>query len=289
MNQKKERIIKMEHSVSSVSDLGYSQLKSEGSIKISHKKGQKSPRKPCKRRYTAVTANVPKRHYTAIKRKLRKKRHIIELKSQTTEREHCDSFIYSCASGCATDDIIPESIAHMVWKMHNCFQRRDYSDLAKLISQFTQSPMGKKRWYSTVIKYCSAVLLHDQLVYNSGLIDLFLEGVVGCHTDVDKKSFLKDVCRLPKNIHVTRYDDLWIKYSQPNQLDRSNIDKLCRLLNAQTIARESEDSADDSSSYDENNSSSDDSVDNATSDAELPINLDQEITILENTLDEQIK
>lgn len=274
------------HSLS-VSDFGGSAFKSEASIKAKSKRGQKPPRKRCKRQYTAVTANVPKRHYLAIKRKLRKKRPVIELKSQTTERENCDNFILSCASGGAADGIVPESIAHLVWKMHGCLQRREHGDLAKLISQFTQMPMGKQRWYTTVIKYCLAVLLHDPLVHGTGLVDLFLEGVIGCHTDVDKKSFLKDIGRLPKNIHVTKYDDLWIKYSQPRQLDRSNIDKLCELLNAHTVPAMRCNAEEDSSSYDENDSSSEDSEDNATSDAELPFNLYQELNILESNLDEK--
>lgn len=251
------------------------------------KPGKKPAKATRKRQYAVTIANVPKRDFLMVKRKLRQNRPVIAIKTQTTERENCDGFIRSYANGAATESIGPDSITRLMWEMRNCLQKREYGNLAKLISMFTQMPMGKKRWYTTLIKYCMVGLLHDPLVQGTGLIDLFLEGVVGCHTDMDKRAFLKDISRLPKNIHVTKYDDLWIKYSQPYQFDSANIDKLCEVLNSSALVKpDKPDAADDSSSYDENESSDDDEMaGNETSDAEPLLCLRDELNVLEDTLE----
>lgn len=266
----------------SVEDINDSEVIPNKPVKKS-KPGKQPAKRPSKRQYAVTIVNVPKRHFLMVQRKLRKKRSVIGIKTQSAEREKCDSFIMSNATGRASELISPESITRLIWEMRNCLQKREYGDLAKLISTFTQMPMGKKRWYTTVLKYCMIALLHDPLVQGTGLIDLFLEGVVGCDTDIDKQQFLKDISRLPKNIHVTKYDDLWIKYSEPHQLDRTNIDKLCEVLNA-TVKLDEDDPVYDSSSYDENESSSDDE-ENETSDAEPLFSLHGELNVLENTLE----
>lgn len=266
----------------SISDCEDSEVKPRKPKKKNGRKPSKRPRQ--QRRYTVTVANVPKRHYIATKHKLKRKQPVIELKSQTAERDNCDGFTKTYTNTDPKDGIAPESILRLIAEMRNSLQRRDFGNLAKLISMFTQMPLGKKRWYGTVIRYCLIVLLHDPLVHGTGLIDLFLEGVVGCHTDIDKQLFLKDIIRLPKNIHVNKYDDLWVKYSQPNQFDSSNINKLCKVLNRKLVMEpEPADSGEDTCSYDENESSDDESCGNETSDAEPSINLLHQISVLEKT------
>lgn len=282
MDKTKDQLVSISSNSLSISDCEDSEIKPKKPKRKNGKKPSKKPRQ--QRRYTVTVVNVPKRHYVAIKHKLKKKQPVIELKAQSAERDKCDGFTKSYTNSDTQDGIGPESILRLVGEMRNALQKREFGNLAKLISMFTQMPMGKQRWYGTVIRYCLIVLLHDPLVQGTGLMDLFLEGVVGCHTDIDKQSFLKEINQLPKNIHVTKYDDLWNKYSQPNQFDSSNIDKLCKVLNASMVVKADE-SGDETCSYDENESSDDEACGNETSDAEPLLNLHHQISVLENTLE----
>lgn len=282
MDKRNDQLMSISSNSLSISDCEDSEVKPKQPKRKNGRKPSKKPRQ--QRRYTVTVVNVPKRHYVAIKHKLKKKQPVIDLKSQTAERDNCDGFTKSYTNGDPKDGIGPESILRLIGEMRNSLQKREFGNLAKLISMFTQMPMGKMRWYGTVIRYCLIALLHDPLVQGTGLMDLFLEGVVGCHTDIDKQSFLKEIKRLPKNVHVTKYDDLWIKYSQPNQFDSSNINNLCRVL-SKSMVIQPEESDDEASSYDENESSDDEACGNETSDAEPSLNLLHQISVLETTLE----
>lgn len=79
----------------------------------------------------------------------------IELKQQCEEKLNCNRFILSETneSSCTrADNVSPESITRLVMEMRNAVQCKEYGDLAKLISIFTEMPAAKARWYSTVIK-----------------------------------------------------------------------------------------------------------------------------------------
>lgn len=173
-----------------------------------------------------------------------------------------------------------------MWEMRECLQRKDYGNLARLISVFTEMPTGKARWYPTLLKYSLLVLMHDPLVKGSDLMAQFLEGVVGCRSGTDKEKFLQDMNRLPTNIHVTKYDDLWATYPLPNQLNEESLDELCRLLTdkaeIKVETKEAESDIDsDSDTYDEN-SNNDDT--NETTDAEKVCDLNDIINKLEHSI-----
>lgn len=216
---------------------------------------------PLKRppRYILHVAHVPKRTFDQIHRRMKKNKPVVDTKSQTLEKVNCNRFMFGQIDGNQMDTISPESTTRLMWEMRECLQRKEYGNLARLISAFTEMPMGKVRWYPTLIKYCLLVLLYDPLVQGTELMDLFLEGVMGCHGDADKKVFLKDICQLPNNIHVTKYDDLWTEYPTANQINRDGLDKLCKLLSDRLNVK-SEDLQDSDSeweSYDENSSNED--------------------------------
>lgn len=235
-------------------------------------------KKSCKKskpKYPIKIAHVPKRCYDQVKRRINKNKSVIDIKSQTVEKSNCNRFILSQLNSNHMEAISPESITRLVWEMKNCLQRQDYGDLAKLISMFTEMPIGKSRWYPTLLRYCSIVLLYDPLIKGTGLMDLFLEGVVGCRTESDKKEFLKDINRLPNNIHVAKYNDLWIKYPLPNQIDDITLDQLCETLNKRLDLDAEIEVSDDSDweSYDENDSCDESKTENETTEAENPHDL----------------
>lgn len=223
-------------------------------------------------------AHVSKRCFERVLRRLNTNRPVINLKTETTEKANCNRFILAQINGTQSESISPESITRLMQEMRNCLQNKDYCNLAKLISVFTEMPLGKSRWYPTLLKYCLIVLLYDPLVQGTGSMDSFLKGVIGCRGDGDKKQFLKDISRLPDNIHVTKYDNLWEPYSMPNQLTRETLDQLCEALTKQIhiesddaeAAEQNMDDGNDSDweSYDENESDSDCSANNETTEPE---------------------
>lgn len=216
-----------------------------------------------KAKYTIKDAHVPKRTFQRIHRLMKRNKSIIELKAQTMEKANCNRFILNQIEGDKMETISPESTTRLMWEMRERLQRREYGDLARLISTFTEMPMGKSRWYSTFIKYCLIALMYDPLVQGTGLMEMFLDGVTGCLSAADKKQFLQDINRMPTNIHVTKFDDLWSEYPIPNQFNQHSVDQLCEILNKRVhIKNESDDLDSDESdinsdweTYDENSSS----------------------------------
>lgn len=228
--------------------------------------------------YRIHTVNVPKRTFDYVRRRLNKKKPIIDAKMLTVEKSHCNRFTLAQINENPMDGVSPESITRLMWEMKICLQNQNYGDLAKLIRMFTEMPMGKARWYSTLLRYCLTVLLYDPLVKGTGLVDLFLEGVVGCRSAEDKKIFLQDINRLPNNIHVTHYDDLWKDYPISNQFNEQTLNQLCETLNKRLdlepgIDKLNDDIDDEWESYDENDSSADDVTENETTEGENPCNL----------------
>lgn len=208
-------------------------------------------------------ARVPKRDFEHIHRRVKKNKPVIDLKTQTLEKMNCNRFILNQVHGEKMDTVSAESTTRLMWEMKECLQRRDFGNLAKLISVFTEMPVGKSRWYSTLIKYCMIVLMYDPLVQGTSYMDMFLNGVMGCRNEADKKEFLKDINRLPSNIHVTKYDNLWTEYPIPNQPDANTVDQLCEILNKRIDIKTEENKNDTESdvdfdsdweTYDENSS-----------------------------------
>lgn len=136
--------------------------------------------------------------------------------------------------------------------MRNCLLRQDWFNLARLISMYTEMPLGKSRWYPTVLRvrfycftyhltllpslfftqFCLISLLHDPFARNTDLLDNFLEGVIGCQDKDEKLAFLNNIKDLPNNIHATKYDDLWKteKETEENYLDKDTLKKFNNLL-----------------------------------------------------------
>lgn len=235
-------------------ELEKSQPNSRKSINTKTKKPLKRPP-----RYILRLAHVPKRTFDQIHRRMKRNKPVVDMKSQTLEKTNCNRFISGQIDGNQMESISPESTTRLMWEMRECLQRKEYGNLARLISIFTEMPTGKVRWYPTLIKYCLIVLLYDPLVQGTELMDLFLEGVMGCHSEMDKKEFLKDISKLPNNIHVTKYDDLWTEYPTANQINQNELDKLCQLLSDRLNVKpeDSQDSDAEWESYDENSSNED--------------------------------
>lgn len=253
---------------------------------------KKKPKKPPaqkRRAYAVHVAHVPKRTFDHVQRRLKKNKSVIDVKKQTAEQKNCNRFIFGQTSGNRIETISPESTTRLMWEMRKCLQRKDYGNLARLISVFSEMPMGKARWYPTLIKYCLIALMYDPLVHGTELMDMFLNGVMGCQSEVDKRKFLKDISQLPSNIHVTKYDDLWIKYPMPNQINKSTLDQLCETLSERLDMKAADDSLDRSSSdsdsewesYDENGS---DDENDETTETERPCDINAILKGLEENL-----
>lgn len=87
------------------------------------------------------------------------------------------------------------------------------------------------------LQYCLVALLYDPLVQGTGLLDLFLEGVIGCQGAEDKRQFLENISQMPNTIHVTKFNELWSAHDEDelNVANTMNVKKLCARLNGQTI------------------------------------------------------
>lgn len=227
-----------------------------------------------KRAYAVKVAHLPKRTFDLVQRRLRKNKSVIDVKKQTADQTNCNRFIFGQTSGTRLETISPESATRLMWEMRECLQRKDYGNLARLIAAFSEMPMGKARWYPTLIKYCLIVLMYDPLVHGTDLMDMFLDGVLGCRSDNDKRVLLNDISQLPSNIHVTKYDNLWTKYPMPNQVNKDKLDQLCEILSkrididANVDDRSSTDSDSEWESYDENGDSDGDN--DETTETERP-------------------
>lgn len=265
----------------SISSSNSVSLSDENELRPKPKRAKTIPKR--KTTYPVKVAHVPRRIFNHIHKRMKKNRPVIDLCTQTIEKSNCNRFILNQLQGTEMDIISPESITRLMWEMRECLQRKDYGNLARLISMFTEMPMGKARWYPTLIKYCLLVLLNDPLVLGTDLMDTFLEGVIGCHSETDKKKFLQDIKRLPTNIHVTKYDDLWSPYPLPNQLNEDTLDELCKLLNDKTEIKDEVESDVDSDweTYDENSSNYDT---DDTTDPEIPCDLNDIINKLEDSI-----
>lgn len=253
---------------------------------------KKKPTKSKARRpaYTVKVVHVPKRAFDHVQRRLKKNKPVIDVKQQTTEQTNCNRFILGQTNGDRLDTISPESTTRLMWEMRKCLQRKDYGNLARLISAFSEMPMGKARWYPTLIKYCLIALMFDPLVHGTELPNMFLDGVLGCRSEADRRGFLKDISQLPSNIHVTKYDDLWVKYPMPNQMNKTTLDQLCEILSKRfdlnaddddNFHRFDTDSDSEWESYDENNSADENEE---TTETERPCDLNSILKGLEENV-----
>lgn len=240
--------------------------------------------------YSVRVLHVPERTFDHVQRRLKKNKPVIDVKQQTTEQTNCNRFIFGQTNGDRLDTISPESTTRLMWEMRKCLQRKDFGNLARLISAFSEMPIGKARWYPTLIKYCLITLMYDPLVHGTELLNMFLDGVMGCRTEADRRGFLKDISQVPSNIHVTKYDDLWIKYPTPNQMNKATLDQLCEILSKRSYLNAEDDDTFDRSdaesdseweSYDENNSADEN---DETTETERPCDLDSILKGLEENV-----
>lgn len=257
-------------------------LNAESQVKTEEKKPTRKRQRTTK--YAIEVRHVPKRSFDHIQRKLRKNKSVIELKTRSTEKTNCDRFILSQIEGSQNETISPESTTRLMLQMREGLQRKDYGNLAKLISTFTEMPVGKSRWYPTLIKYCLIALMYDPLVQGTELMDMFLSGVMGSCSTTTKKEILRDISRLPSNIHVTKYDDLWKDYPLANQMNEANLNKMCKILNNRDdikVENTGDSSGSEWESYDEN-SSNDDIQE--TTEAEIPCDFSAALHRIEQTI-----
>lgn len=138
-----------------------------------------------------------------------------------------------------------------------------------------------------VSQYCLVALLYDPLVQGTGLLDLFLEGVIGCQGTEDKKLFLENISRMPESIHVTKFNELWKPHEdndeKSNVANAMNVKKLCAKLNRQQTIDEERSSCTTNVDGDESNSDEWESFDENESDGDP---YDGEMTTeVENTFD----
>lgn len=237
MNNLKEDLMSLSSS-NSYSDSDEEELKRPKAKRV--KKNQKRS-KP----YPVKVAYVPKRTFKHIQQRLKHNKSVIDVKTHTLEKSNCNRFILNHIQGVQTETISSESVTRLIWEMRQCLQRKEYGNLARLILAFTEMPTGKMRWYQTLIKYCLIALMYDPLVQGTGLMDMFLDGVLRCHSKSDKQEFLRDIHRLPTNIHVSKYDELWSEYPLPNQLNETSLDQLCEILNKQINIQNNENDEND--------------------------------------------
>lgn len=76
--------------------------------------------------------------------------------------------------------------------------------------------------------------MNDPLVKGTGLLDLFLECVIGCKNDDEKQIFHSDISHIPINIqNIKKYKELWEETDdkKTDNVNEMNIDKFCRILN----------------------------------------------------------
>lgn len=138
----------------------------------------------------------------------------------------------------------------------------------------------------SISQYCLVALLYDPLVQGTGLLDLFLEGIIGCQGTEDKRVFLENINRMPEKIHVTKFNELWNSAEDDDEkshvANAMNVKKLCAKLNRQTIDDHSSCTAsvdaggsdsDDWESYDENDSDGDPYDGGTTTEVENTLNL----------------
>lgn len=133
-----------------------------------------------------------------------------------------------------------------------------------------------------ILQYCLVALLYDPLVQGTGLLDLFLEGVIGCQSTDDKRVFLENISQMPETIHVTKFNDLWKPHEdrdeKSNVANAMNVKKLCAKLNRQSAEEPSsctacvDSDSDGWESFDENESDGD-PYDGETTEVENAIDL----------------
>lgn len=237
---------------------------------------------------------------------MRQKKSLIDRKDQTAAKAACDRYVFSEIHHAEVgknlnETIIPESSTHVIIEIRKCIQRKEYGDAAKLISAYTQLAVGKMRWYQSLIRvsskyrnssrfevksisflfqYALICLLYDPVIQGSGLLDMFLEGVIMCRNVEEKEQFLKEITHFPKTIHSTRrcFGKLWKEKEDKKESNVSpmNVEKLCAALSRQT----NEDVDDDDADYDENNSEWESYSESSSSSAE-----EVETTEVENVID----
>lgn len=133
--------------------------------------------------------------------------------------------------------------------------------------------------YYFLFQYCIILLTRDPKVAGSGLLESFLEGVIGCHSDEDKAEFLSAIKDLPSNIHTQKYLELWQAPDDKNGLHHDSLQKLNKLLAKHCSENESDSDEDAWETTDENMD-----TDSDNGGLELASNLSSRLDEIENDL-----
>lgn len=142
-------------------------------------------------------------------------------------------------------------------------------------------------------QYCIILLTRDPKVAGSGLLESFLEGVIGCHSDEDKAEFLSAIKDLPSNIHTQKYLELWQAPDDKNGLHPESLQKLNKLLAKHCSENESdsdEDAWETTEEYDGDDGADEDEneenmeADSDNGDFEMISNLSSKLDEIENDL-----
>lgn len=102
----------------------------------------------------ARTVQVPKKYFHKVYKRAISGRSIVPNQNRSEAKRQCDRHISSelhCTQN-VVDGISPDSITKLMCEMRNCLLRQDWFNLARLISMYTEMPLGKTRWYPTVLK-----------------------------------------------------------------------------------------------------------------------------------------
>lgn len=117
-------------------------------------------------------------------------------------------------------------------------------------------------------------LTRDPLVQGTGLLESFLEGVIGAHSDEEKDEFLSAIKKLPTNIYATKYNQLW----EPPVDDAFISHPILQQLN-DLLAKRCDDDSDESDGIEVSNieMKADDSSDETVNDNMKILNLNSSL------------
>lgn len=88
-------------------------LTDEKELRPKPKRAKKVPKR--KTVYPVKVAHVPKRIFNHIHKRMKKKKPVIDLQTQTIEKSNCNRFILNQMQGNEMDTISPESITRFVY------------------------------------------------------------------------------------------------------------------------------------------------------------------------------
>lgn len=97
---------------------------------------------------------MPKKYFDNVYKNLTSGKAITAHEQQPNIKHQCDRNIatqLNCAQN-VVDGICSDSVTKLICEMRACLLRRDWHNLARLISLYAEMPLGKERWYPIVLR-----------------------------------------------------------------------------------------------------------------------------------------